>query len=165
MNNSFLWQNEFVDKFKNKNSGALFCDMGTGKTVAMLKLLKKKHIKKVFLITLKDLKYNFEEQKKGIYEECEFEFISTHKLSRDVFVNELLEKLKKEDELFIIVDESSFFKNLEAKRTKNLLKIGKIAKYKFILNGTPICLSLSVFKALGIISSKSSITSCILPLT
>jgi SNF2 family DNA or RNA helicase len=40
--------------------------------------------------------------------------------------------------LYIIVDESLKIKNAEAKRTKRLLEIGKFAKYKLILSGTPI---------------------------
>jgi len=39
---------------------------------------------------------------------------------------------------YIIVDESLKIKNAEAKRTKRLLEMGQFARYKLILNGTPI---------------------------
>ena len=42
------------------------------------------------------------------------------------------------DNLFLIVDESLKIKNAEAKRTKRLFELGEFAKYKLILNGTPI---------------------------
>jgi SNF2 family DNA or RNA helicase len=39
---------------------------------------------------------------------------------------------------FIVVDESLKIKNAEAKRTRRLLELGKMAEYKLVLNGTPV---------------------------
>ncbi|NCU32103.1 MAG: DEAD/DEAH box helicase [Candidatus Moranbacteria bacterium] len=39
---------------------------------------------------------------------------------------------------FIVVDESLKIKNADAKRTKRLLQLGKMAEYRLVLNGTPI---------------------------
>ncbi len=39
---------------------------------------------------------------------------------------------------FVVVDESTSIKNRNAQRTKNIVKLGKVAKYKRILTGSPI---------------------------
>ena len=39
---------------------------------------------------------------------------------------------------FVVVDESTSIKNRSAQRTKNIIKLGKVAKYKRILTGSPI---------------------------
>jgi len=39
---------------------------------------------------------------------------------------------------FVVVDESTTIKNRQAQRTKNIIKLGKLAKYKRILTGSPI---------------------------
>lgn len=51
---------------------------------------------------------------------------------------ETLAELEKHGNPFVVVDESLKIKNAEAKRTKRLLEIGKMAEYKLILNGTPL---------------------------
>jgi SNF2 family DNA or RNA helicase len=43
---------------------------------------------------------------------------------------------------FIVVDESLKIKNWGAKRTKRIIELGQLAKYKLILNGTPVSRSL-----------------------
>lgn len=40
--------------------------------------------------------------------------------------------------LMVIVDESLKIKNMEAKRTNRVLTLGKLAEYRFVLNGTPL---------------------------
>jgi hypothetical protein len=51
---------------------------------------------------------------------------------------ELREKIEKASNPFIVVDESIKIKNADAKRTKRLLDLGKMSRYKLILNGTPV---------------------------
>lgn len=51
---------------------------------------------------------------------------------------QLYDKIRRTPTSFIVVDESLKIKNAEAKRTKRLLELGKMAQYKLILNGTPL---------------------------
>ncbi len=44
----------------------------------------------------------------------------------------------KAHDALLVIDESSRIKNEAAKRTKNIVKLGKLAKYRRILTGTPI---------------------------
>lgn len=56
------------------------------------------------------------------------------------------EKFVRGGNTMIIVDESSCIKNTSAQRTKNAIKLGKLAKYRRILTGTPVAQSpLDVF--------------------
>lgn len=50
----------------------------------------------------------------------------------------VIEKVISAKNVFMIVDESLKIKNIEAKRTKRIMELGKYAEYKLILNGTPI---------------------------
>jgi len=50
----------------------------------------------------------------------------------------LLEDLLMSSNAMLVVDESSRIKDSSSKRTKNLLKLSKLAKYRRILTGTPI---------------------------
>ena len=45
----------------------------------------------------------------------------------------------------IIVDESTTIKNLKASRTKTIVKLGQLARYKRILTGSPVTKSPSRF--------------------
>lgn len=48
------------------------------------------------------------------------------------------QKVERSKRPYIVVDESLKIKNAEAKRTKRLLDLGRMARYKLILNGTPL---------------------------
>ena len=51
---------------------------------------------------------------------------------------ELMESVQACRNPFVVVDESLKIKNVEAKRTKRLLRLGELVQYKLILNGTPL---------------------------
>ena len=53
-------------------------------------------------------------------------------------VIQYLEKVAHRSQILLAVDESTTIKNMQAKRTKALIKFGKLAKYKRILTGAPI---------------------------
>ena len=50
----------------------------------------------------------------------------------------VVETFLKNNRCLLVVDESSRIKNTKAKRTKKVLKLGKLANYKRILTGTPV---------------------------
>ena len=56
----------------------------------------------------------------------------------DRIFTELINTLEDCTEPFVVVDESLKIKNAEAKRTKRVLEIGRRAKWKLVLNGTPV---------------------------
>lgn len=51
---------------------------------------------------------------------------------------DLMDQVKSYSNPFIVVDESLKIKNAEAKRTKRMLLLGAMVRYKLILNGTPL---------------------------
>ena len=51
---------------------------------------------------------------------------------------ELINKIMVSENVFLVLDESSRIKRPGAKRTKFITKIGKLAKYRRILTGTPV---------------------------
>jgi hypothetical protein len=58
-------------------------------------------------------------------------------MSDRIYMN-LLNEVEKARDPFIVVDESLKIKNAEAKRTQRVLEIGKRARWKLVLNGTPV---------------------------
>ena len=51
---------------------------------------------------------------------------------------ELFKEFCKKRDVMIVVDESARIKNIKAMQTKEIIKLGKFAKYRRILTGTPI---------------------------
>ena len=76
----------------------------------------------------------------------------SHKSGQDWLEKKLLKYGK---ESMIILDESTTIKNLKARRTKAVIKIGKLAKYKRILTGSPITKSpLDLFSQCAFLDKK-----------
>ena len=48
------------------------------------------------------------------------------------------EKFLLAHDAFMVIDESTTIKSPKAKRTKNIYKLGKLAKYKRICTGSPV---------------------------
>jgi len=162
----FTHQKVALEKCWNKNEYALFMEMGTGKTKVIIDnigILKQQNLiniaviiapKSVYLnwedeinIHLSDdiphVIYSWNKTKKTIDNEIllgklgiflmNVEALS-HK-SGVVFLKNLLEKYK---ENIFIVDESTTIKNQSAARTKSILKLSKLSKYRRILTGSPV---------------------------
>lgn len=51
---------------------------------------------------------------------------------------EIIDLVKSQKNMFVVVDESLKIKNHISKRTRRMLKIGEMVEYKLILNGTPM---------------------------
>lgn len=141
-----------------KDSG-LFWEMRTGKTRTSIELLTyrfhRKEIEKVLIVAPATATFVWEDQVKqysklipaiitgtkkdklsALYSRknqvliCSYEAVSTLK-------NELTDYLGS-FEFQMILDESSKIKNAYAKRTKATINLGKLAKYRNILTGTPV---------------------------
>lgn len=135
MNNN---QIEAFEKFKKLKVGALFMQMGTGKTKVAIELVDYNKCDLLVYIapfsTLKNIENEFVKWNlQTPYKLIGYETIS----SSDKRYLELLKQLENE-KAFIVADESIFIKNEETKRFKRLLNIRNKCEYALILNGTPL---------------------------
>lgn len=138
MNN---FQLQAFDKLNRLKVGALFMEMGTGKTKVALDLMSSKAHKCDSLVWICpcSLKNEIKSEWMKWHPELNLTIVGCESIgSSDRIYMELFNKIKQSDCSFIVVDESLKIKNQEAKRTQRILKLGTIAKYKLILNGTPI---------------------------
>ena len=141
--NLFPYQQEAVEKLLPLRIGALYMEMGTGKTRTALEIIKarldKKKLDKVLWLCPCSVKANLRADLDKHAEDW-----------ADLIRIEGIESLSSSDRLYldlmryitektmVIVDESNLVKNFFAKRTKRITELGKTARYRMILNGTPV---------------------------
>lgn len=141
----FDFQLSAVEKLKKYKIGALYMDMGTGKTITALQLIKNRldedKINHCLWLCPCSIKKETEENITNLADLpndfltiCGIETLSS---SRKQF--EKLLKLVQKKRCYLVVDESLLVKNFYAKRSSNIIKLSRFTKYKLILNGTPIC--------------------------
>lgn len=133
-------QQEALNKLSRLKVGALFMEMGTGKTKIALDLMamKQKRIDVNLWICPCSLKGEIEAERLKWHPELNLMVVGCESIgSSDRIYMELLADLEGK-RTFIVVDESLKIKNRHAKRTQRILKIGESAKYKLVLNGTPV---------------------------
>lgn len=137
-------QKKAVEKLRHKKIGALYMEMGTGKTRTTLELIKIRHdagkVNAVLWLCPCSVKQNL---KYDIIYHCDdkpdwivikgIESIS----SSDRLYLKLLDFVKAYD-VYLIVDESNLVKNPFAKRTMRITELSSHCQYKMILNGTPV---------------------------
>jgi len=129
--------------------GALFMKMGTGKTRVAVELANS--IPDVDLLvwiaplqtinpkseSVKSIKEEI--AKWGGFNAKEVIYIGVETISSsNRQYLQLYSRIRVALKTLIIVDESIKIKNIEAKRTQRILELGKMAEYRFILNGTPL---------------------------
>lgn len=127
------------DRFKELKVGALFMQMGTGKTRVAIELVN--YNQPDFLLyltpfsTINNIKAELE--KWGV--NCPYRVVGYETIaSSDKTYLEVLAELDNYENKFIIADESIFIKNGMAKRTRRSYELRKKCQYALILNGTPI---------------------------
>lgn len=133
-------QEKAFEKLSKLKVGALFMEMGTGKTKVALDLIasKKEKVDYILWICPFSIKSELLAEKNKWHPELEIEVAGCESIgSSDRIYIELLNKVEN-SKAFIVVDESLKIKNSAAKRTQRILKLGENAKYKLILNGTPV---------------------------
>lgn len=133
-------QNQAIAKLGRLKVGALFCSMGTGKTKMALDLIVSKlhKIDYALWICPCSLKAEIESERQKWYPQLVLDVVGCESIgSSDRIYLELIKKIDGK-RTFIVVDESLKIKNRHAKRTERIIKLGEEAKYKLILNGTPI---------------------------
>lgn len=120
--------------------GALFMEPGTGKTRAAMMLANSTPCTEVIWIgPLRTYPVPQMEAAKwgGFAMPVSYWGVESLSNSDRIYMN-LLHQVQQAKEPMVIVDESLKIKNADAKRTKRLLYIGQFAKWKLVLNGTPI---------------------------
>lgn len=133
-------QQAAFEKLSKLKVGALFMEMGTGKTKVALDLIasKKDKVGLIIWICPFSLKGEIEAERQKWHAELILTVVGCESIGQsDKCYLELLEAVKTHN-TFIVVDESLKIKNKDAKRTKRILMLGQYAAYKLILNGTPI---------------------------
>ena len=140
----FPYQQAAVDKLMPLKVGALYMEMGTGKTRTTLELIQRRielgrvdHVLWLCPCSVRenlktDIQYHAEEAfvKIAVY--------GIESLSSSIRLYEQLLKYVKAKTTMIVVDESNLVKNSKAIRTQRITDLASLCKYRIILNGTPI---------------------------
>lgn len=146
LNNDLLpHQTAAVEKLIKLKVGALFMEQGTGKTITVLEVIRRRiesgKIESIIWLCPCSAKGNI---KREIVKHCPDEMLKyfticgIETLSSSNRAVSYLFNLSTSKKCFLIVDESLLIKNPRAYRTENILKIGKKCAYRMILNGTPV---------------------------
>lgn len=128
------------EKLSRLKVGALFMEMGTGKTKVALDLIASKASKVDYILWICpcSLKSEIEAERSKWHPELTLDIVGCESIgsSGRIYLQTLSKT--KDRRCFVVVDESLKIKNREAKRTERIIRIGENAEYKLILNGTPI---------------------------
>lgn len=133
-------QQAAFEKLSRLKVGALFMEMGTGKTKVALDLMNSKRHKVDYMLWICpfSIKSEIDAERRKWHEDLPVDIVGCESIgSSDRIYLETLRKCAGR-RVFIVVDESLKIKNREAKRTARILKLGELAEYKLILNGTPL---------------------------
>lgn len=133
-----------VEKLSKIKVGALYMEMGTGKTRTAIELAYIRFVKNKIDIVLwlcpcsvkETIKRELGKHIEGFEEKFIIEGIES--LSSSIRLNSKLLNLVSSRRVMLIVDESNLVKNHRAKRTINITRLAEKCPYKLILNGTPI---------------------------
>lgn len=131
-------QQEAISSLNKLKVGALFMKPGTGKTRAAYELIKSIQSDYVIWLTPFQTKSNLLNEIIKCGELDNLVIVGTETLSSSDRTYLELFNLVKENNCFLIVDESLKIKNWEAVRTKRILELAKRCQYKLVLNGTPL---------------------------
>jgi SNF2 family DNA or RNA helicase len=119
--------------------GALFMEMGTGKTRTAMELINTVDYTDLYWVcplrTIDNVKAEINKWG-GLYN-VHFYGVESISMSDRIYL-ELYNKVKASDKPFLVMDESIKIKNHDSKRTLRMLEIAKMVEYKLILNGTPL---------------------------
>lgn len=140
----FAHQKQAVEKLSKIKVGALYMEMGTGKTRTALELIARRYnagkVNHILWLCPCSVKKTIErELKKHVGSDLSmFTICGIETLSSSIKTNVRLLRLVKSKRCFLVVDESNLVKNLRAKRTQSVLRLAEHCPYRMILNGTPV---------------------------
>ena len=133
-----------VEKLQGLKVGALFMEMGTGKTRTALELIKRKMDRGKFEQVLwlcpcsvkNNLRADIIKHTGEMPSYIKIEGIESISASGRIYMENVAYVQKRPT--MMIVDESNMVKNPWAIRSKRIVNLSEICKYKLILNGTPV---------------------------
>lgn len=140
----YPYQQDAVDKLSRVKVGALYMDMGTGKTRTALELIHRRleagKVRQVLWMcpfsVSRDLPELLSEHVEGFEGKIRIAGIESLSGSLRIY-GELLEYTRAAP-TYLVVDESLLVKNPFAYRTERVIRIAQQCPYRLILNGTPI---------------------------
>lgn len=130
-----------IAKFERLKVGALFMEMGTGKTRVALDLMASRAHKCDFYLWACPcaLRGEIERERMKWHPELQVRVIGCESIgSSERIFEELRAEMAAHSRVFMVVDESLKIKNAAAKRTQRICELAKLSEYRLILNGTPI---------------------------
>lgn len=138
-------QKKAVEKLSKLKVGALYMEMGTGKTRTALELIKRRleagKVDYVLWLCPCSVKENLRRdiiKHTGSDQSDLIAICGIQTLSSSIKTNFEMLNLVQNKKCYLIVDESNLVKNHRAKRTQNIIRLAEYCEYKLILNGTPI---------------------------
>lgn len=150
-------QEKAFEKLSKLKVGAIFSETGTGKTKVALDLMASKAHKVDYLLWICpcSIKHEIESEKGKWHPELEFDVVGVESLGQSDRIYLQTMKKMEHKKCFIVVDESLKIKNIKAKRTRRVIKLGQMAEYKLILNGTPLSRNvLDLYTQMNFLSPK-----------
>lgn len=132
-------QLQMLNRFKSLKVGALFSQMGTGKTRVAVELVNYNKPDFLLYICPFSCKANVDAEIKKWGVECPYRIVGYETLSAsDRVYMELMAEMKQHEKNFIIADESIFIKKGTTKRFKRSCELRRLCEWALVLNGTPI---------------------------
>lgn len=133
-----------VEKLLPIRVGALYMEMGTGKTRTALEMIYKrleagkvKHALWLCPCSVREnLKEDINKHAEGAL--AHIAVYGIESLSSSIRLFEKLLEYVKASPTMLVVDESNLVKNFKAYRTQRIIALSQFCKYRMILNGTPI---------------------------
>lgn len=150
-------QEKAFEKLSKLKVGAIFSETGTGKTKVALDLMASKAHKVDYLLWICpfSIKHEIESEKEKWHPEIVFDVVGVESLGQSDRIYLQTMKKMENKKCFIVVDESLKIKNIKAKRTRRVLKLGQMAEYRLILNGTPLSRNvLDLYTQMNFLSPK-----------
>lgn len=139
MDNLSEHQKAAIKKLKKYKVGALFMEPGTGKTRTAVELINSSNADYLLFMTPCRNISNIEDELRKWKCNKEYSVYGIESLSNsDRLFIDLINLVEAHHHVFMVVDESLKIKNNAAVRTKRIKRIGALAEYRLILNGTPL---------------------------
>lgn len=138
------YQAEAVEKLYRLRIGALYMEMGTGKTRTALEIVYRRieagKLDRVIWLCPCSVKQNLRNDlvKHSTGWEQYITICGIETLSTSVSENVRLRELAQSETVMLIVDESNLVKNPHALRSEHITTIAEMCRYRMILNGTPV---------------------------
>lgn len=133
-------QSRCLEHLINWKVGAVFMEPGTGKTRVAMEIINASPCGNVVWIapirTIHNLKIEISKWG-GLNFKTQYYGVESIGMSDRIYM-EVYNLIESSVNPFLVIDESLKIKNIEAKRTKRLLELSKLAEFKLLLNGTPL---------------------------